>query len=490
MLNVDSLPLLLAVAVLSSVLVWRIWPLERRRLYTAWISIALDLICSGLGNQLHAPWLTKVGQAFGELGLVQFGMIALVQIMVRRWTMQLILTDLVAVAGYLLVIFRLLSRLGTDVNGIIATSTVLTAIVGLSMQDMLVNSVSGIVLQFEDEIKQGDFVETEKGSGWIRRVRTRYTALETPNSDVLLVPNQVLTRSTVQVTPISRRIVVPFQHSYEYLPTKVIEEVQKILGVSLPEGVAKAPTPSCFVRSLGSSYVEYGIHLWITSPGQQHSQISETLVRVFFGLARAGMPLKAVTQTVELQEQASRSLPDSGQDASRTILRNADIFRTLTDDELDFLTERLRPASFAPGETIVKQGDEGESVYIVVSGRLRVWLAAEDGRFEQVATIEPGSFFGEMSLLTGEPRSASVVAIDQVNCQHLDRSDFALILERRPELAQEISDVMMERQSALQTARERLNSSGLIGERQSLVARIQNAFRIQRKMEKIAGGVS
>lgn len=472
---------LLAGAAFCSVIFWRAWPVERRRIYAAWTLIGLDLICRALGTPLKGAWLSELGGALGELALIQFLTMLLSQLLVRRWAMHMILSDLGIAGAYLFVIFRLLTRLGTDVNGLIATSTVITAILGLSIQDILVNSVSGIVLHLENELSQGDFIETDKGSGWIRKVRTRYTAIETPESDIVLIPNQNLTKNTVKLATASRRILVPFQLDYRYLPTKVIEEVHAVLRMSLPDGIARSPTPYCVVRGLHPDYVEYAVYVWITTPGHQQRQVSELLTRVYFGLARVDMPVLAVTQKVELQESAPYSVPDKEQQVSLAVLRQADIFRALTEAELTFLAARLRPVSFAPGETVVNQGDQGESVYIVVMGRLGVWLLAENGRSEQVATIHPGSLFGEISLLTGEPRSASVVAIDQVDCQRLDRPDFAAIIEQRPELADEISQIMEKRQQVLSTTRERLNSAGISNEPHRLLARIQKVFRISGK---------
>lgn len=471
------------VALAASVLFWRIWPSDRRRIYAAWVLIALDFAFRALAPSLRTQWLSEVGGAFGELALVQFLTVVFSQMLVRRWAMQMIISDIGLAAAYILVVFRLLSRLGTDINGLIATSTVVTAIIGLSMQDILVNSVSGIVLQFESEMSKGDFIETDKGSGWIRKVRTRYTAIETPDSDIVLIPNQVLTRSTVKLATSSRRLLVPFQLSYGHLPTAVIEEVQSVLRLSLPNGLAPAPPPTCFIRALHPGYVEYGVYVWTATPGNTQRQTSDVLTRVYFGLTRAGIPVAAVTQRIELEQVAVAS-SKAGLQLSRLALQQADAFRALTETELDFLADRLRPVSFAPGEKVVNQGDPGDSVYIVVRGRLAVWLVAEDGRSEQVATLEPGSLFGEMSLLTGEPRSASVIAIDQVDCQLLDRPDFAQILERRPELADEISQVMTERLQVLSTTRDRLNSAANTHGSHRLLARIQSVFRLTRKPDR------
>jgi NTE family protein len=135
---------------------------------------------------------------------------------------------------------------------------------------------------------------------------------------------------------------------------------------------------------------------------------------------------------------------------------------------------------FAGGEAVVKQGDEGDCLYLVMKGRARVVLSGADNRSEEVATLGPGSILGEMSLLSGEKRSASVVAEGHLECDRLDKADFARILRERPEVADQISIVLTARQSGLSEARDRLNAVAL-DTRQDFLMRIQAFFGLGKK---------
>ena len=123
----------------------------------------------------------------------------------------------------------------------------------------------------------------------------------------------------------------------------------------------------------------------------------------------------------------------------------------------DMLAARLKSESFAPGEVILRQGGEGGSAYLVNRGNVRILLTHGEGLSEQVAVIGPGGFFGEMALLTGEPRNASAIAIEQVDCYLLSKADLDPLFSAHPELAERISTLLAERQAGLAAAREKLD---------------------------------
>jgi CRP-like cAMP-binding protein len=137
-------------------------------------------------------------------------------------------------------------------------------------------------------------------------------------------------------------------------------------------------------------------------------------------------------------------------------LRGIEIFRSLGEDELRPLASRMKSESFAPGEVILRQGDPGGSAYIVKSGRVRILLSHGAGVTEQVACIAPGGFFGEMSLLTGEPRTATALALEQADCYRLGKTELDVIFSAHPNLAEDIAALLAERQTGLAAAREKL----------------------------------
>jgi CRP-like cAMP-binding protein len=139
------------------------------------------------------------------------------------------------------------------------------------------------------------------------------------------------------------------------------------------------------------------------------------------------------------------------------ILRGTPIFRLLSDPELFELGARLHHLSFAPGELIIRQGDDGDSMYFVTAGQVAITLSGFDRAEHQVTTVDPGDFFGEMSLLTGEARAANAIALSRVDCCKLDKAGLEGLIARRAELAEDMSVVLAHRQMELAAVRERLD---------------------------------
>src|SRR5262249_21827232 len=140
-------------------------------------------------------------------------------------------------------------------------------------------------------------------------------------------------------------------------------------------------------------------------------------------------------------------------------LHGVEIFSSLSDEEGLRLAAGMKQESFAPGEVVLRQGDEGDSLYILKSGRVRVLLNGVDGLSEQVACLAPGDFFGAMPLLTGEMRSATVIAMDQADCYSISKPDMKALLTERPSLAADISAILDQRLTGLAAAREKLDES-------------------------------
>ncbi|MBN1960015.1 MAG: Crp/Fnr family transcriptional regulator [Deltaproteobacteria bacterium] len=117
------------------------------------------------------------------------------------------------------------------------------------------------------------------------------------------------------------------------------------------------------------------------------------------------------------------------------LLSNVSIFKGLSPKTLEILASSLQPLSFSKNSIIVGQDDHGDALYIIASGKVKVVLYGETGRKMILTTFRAGDFFGEMSLLDGQPRSANVIAIEDTNILKLSREDFVRHLEASPATA-------------------------------------------------------
>ena len=127
------------------------------------------------------------------------------------------------------------------------------------------------------------------------------------------------------------------------------------------------------------------------------------------------------------------------------ILKQVPIFRMLSKENIDFIVERLKFKTFAADEVICKIGDPGDEMYIVISGKVKICIYNENDEEQVVANLEPGDYFGEMALLTGEPRSASVIAMQDSETFMLHKNDFDVILEKFPSISLSMGKIVSKR---------------------------------------------
>jgi CRP-like cAMP-binding protein len=127
------------------------------------------------------------------------------------------------------------------------------------------------------------------------------------------------------------------------------------------------------------------------------------------------------------------------------VLERVALFRDLSAVELARLERLGRRRRYAPGEAVVTQGDGGIAVFVILSGQARVVRHGRDGEARELRTLGPGGVFGEMALLSNRPRTATVVAVDAVECLALHRLDFIEELRRQPEVAIRLLETLSRR---------------------------------------------
>ena len=410
-----------------------------------------------------------------------------------RISLPALVQDLLLAAGYIVAGLTVLSHAGADLSGILATSAVVTAVVAFSLQDTLGNVMGGMVLHFESSFAPGDWIRFGPDEGVVREIRWRQTTLDTGDGDLVVIPNSALMKGTVTVLGRGgrgeRRRVrkVPFNVYYDRAPNEAISVVERSLREDPPANVASEPPPSCVLEEIRESHAVYAALYWLTDLASPGSTDSAVRTRLYYALSRAGMKLSIPARAVvviqkdeDVREEKSRLETERRLAA----LRGVDLFQSLTPDELALLAGRLQAAPFASGELITRQGAESHCLYIVVQGEAEVRLVSPDGgAFQLVGMLRPGDLLGEMGLMTGERRSATVVASSEMLCYRLDSAAFADILARRPEIAESISLILARRKVELEAARggldEEVRRQGSKTEQGDLLSRIRGLFSLR-----------
>jgi hypothetical protein len=338
----------------------------------------------------------------------------------------------------------------------------------------------------------GDWIQVESVVGRVVEIRWRSTSIETRAWETVIIPNSLLTRSQVMVLgrrqsllrePSRWRRQLEFEVDFRYPPNQVIDCIESALRSHPIEYVAAVPAPLCVLLSITDDNAgRYGVRYWLLDVAQETPVDSVVLTRIFYALRRADIPLSMPAHTVFMTEESQERKAykrDREQTRRMDALANIDLFRDLSEAERAELASGLTLAPFARGEVLTRSGAEGHHLYVITSGSVSV--CADDGVTQaEVAQLHAGEFFGEMSLLTGAPRSATIVALTDVDCYRLDAEVFQRLLAGRADLAEKLAKALRERRSAMQSYRPAGQPRSLSAELShgDLLNRIRGFFRL------------
>jgi small-conductance mechanosensitive channel/CRP-like cAMP-binding protein len=383
-----------------------------------------------------------------------------------RLVVPTIVADVLVAVASVVAVFVLASRSGFDLSGLIATSAVLTAVIGLALQDTLSNIAAGLALQVDGSIQVDDWIKVGDLNGRVAEMRWRFAAIETRNWETILVPNSTLVKNQVLVLgrrtgkPLQWRRWVFFNVDFRYSPCQVIDSVTEALRSAPIENVAPEPPPNCILMDVADSYCRFAVRYWLTDLTHDDPTDSVFRTRVYFALKRLGVSLAIPAQAVFVTTDTNERRQDKAERELRqrhAALGKIDLFATLSEQERELLASGMRHAPFAAGEPLTRQGAKANWLYVIVSGTASVRVA-RDGAEREVSTLGAGDFFGEMGLLTGEPRTATVVAQSDVDCYRVGKEQFQELLQKRPRLAEEVARVLARRRVGLDATREDLDA--------------------------------
>jgi small-conductance mechanosensitive channel/CRP-like cAMP-binding protein len=465
------------VFLIAAVFLLRAAPQKRAQILAA---CALFLVSSGLLAIAHFLFggrydqLASIAHIFGliagGIAIVELISAFIYDVLLRpfREHSPRIVRDLLVALAYVGVILWAMHEHGVTISGIVTTSAVLTAVIGFSMQDTLGNMAGGLALQMEKTVNVGDWIRVGANEGRVKEIRWRHLSIETRNWDTVVIPNSQIMRSEVLVLgrrkhePQQRRMWVYFNVDFRTPPSQVVAAVEEALRSEPVANVAAEPAANCIAFAFKESYVEYAVRYWLTDIAQDDATNSHVRVIVFFALRRAGIPISIPAETLFIsQDTAERREKQEERELLRRMeaLKGVELFQTLREEELRALAARLRYAPFARGEAMTKQGADAHWLYVITRGSAEVSIAGAEGSRRTVAMLQAGDFFGEISLMTGVPRTATVIAVEDTDCYRLDKDGFHSVLLKRPEIAEHISHVLARRLEELGVMRDQLNSA-------------------------------
>jgi CRP-like cAMP-binding protein len=242
--------------------------------------------------------------------------------------------------------------------------------------------------------------------------------------------------------------------------------------------VLQQPEPEVQLAAFTETGQSYRIKLHTEGFHVERAAIDQMNEAIWYALRRAGIDMPYPQTQLSFRERAQEAEERRRREhaaEAEDLLGRIDFIQALSAEARKVLTERARFVEYGPGQAIVRQGEQGDTLYLVARGEVVVRVHIDAGERE-VARLGRGALFGEMSVLTGEPRTATVVALGDAALLAVDRDAFERILSREPDLAERLAEVIARRRMALDQARSEQARPAFEKETSNLLSSIRSIF--------------
>jgi len=358
----------------------------------------------------------------------------------------------------------------------LTTSAVGAVVIGFALQDTLGNMFAGLAIQVEKPFRVGHWITVGPFEGLVSEVTWRATKIRTKPGNLVILPNALISKEAIvnySEPAAPTRLEVDVGVSYGVPPNQVKAALLEAVGnapLALPE-----PAADVLVVDFGASAVVYRVRFWVNDFARDGVARDQVRSAIYYSLRRHGyeipFPMQVEIPRPEEPERASERI-----NRVSGVLAPVALFAPLSHDQRDELAARAAERIYGKGEKIVRQGDAGGSMFVLRRGRVRVVEAS--GR--ELAVFEAGGYFGEMSMLTGQPRSATVEAVEECQVVELTAASLREVALANPEVVTRISAVVAERQIDLerQKAEAAAGRPAVAETHRSLLTRIQDFLRL------------
>lgn len=347
--------------------------------------------------------------------------------------------------GTCVVLLRAVFGVG-DLASLLGASAVLSIVIGLAIQEPLGTIFAGLFLQIDEPLQVGDWVDVAGVEGKVIEINWRSTRILTRSNDFVSIPNSLVAKGAIVnfSAPSSiHRVVKKLNVGYGGQPNKV----KKVLVEMMHEipGVLRSPAPEVLVEDYGASTIEYELRYWVKDVADERRISDEVLTGIWYQFRRHEVDVPFASRDAASPRAKREGAARAAENLE--LLRRVDFLASLSDADLALLAEDLTSEIYAKGERVFVQGSRGDTLCILSGGKVGVLARDEDGEEVEVAELKRGDYFGEMSLLTGEERSATVVAKEDVELLELSRGSFSVLLKSNPAIAGAIAEVVAKRQT-------------------------------------------
>lgn len=470
----ESLVIFSVLVLIAGLLLSLYQPNERilvRNMVLLFLASLIGLLISGIisVSQLseHANWVHKLFIFIAGTVAIRLNGLVLFRILLPTIRIQTpsILEDVLIFIAYFGWGLVQLKEAGLEVGELVTTSAIMTAILALAMKDTLGNLLGGVALQWDHSIKQGDWVRINETEGKVVDIRWRAIFIENRDWETVVIPNSILMQNSFKVLgkkidePMQWRRWVWFNVDYSIPPTKVISIVEEAINSAEINNLSKEPQPNCQMMNYESSYARYALRYWLTNIALDDPTDSLVRQHLFDALAREGIAPAIEKNHIYLTKENDKqeAKKHEREIAERIqIIKNISLFSGFGKSELHHLANELKYSPFSKGDVITQDGEVDHWLYVIVSGIAGEYVKDNSDNLNKILTLAKGDYFGEMGLMTGEPRTATVIAEDEMVCYRLDKTGFKDLINSRPTLIDEISAALLSDRLTVERAKKQI----------------------------------
>lgn len=356
----------------------------------------------------------------------------------------------IAVTGIIGVVF------GRSITGVYATSGALGIVIGFAIQNIILDIFSGVALNLEHPFKLGDWISIHDRMaasttvGEVTEINWRTTRIKTSANNIVVIPNSLLSTSMVTNFMIPDR-VCRYQVELSLDSSVPCDRVHRVLAAAVmsevgANGILESPPPLVETSQVNDIGVEYTIKYYIDpTVATRDDARSRVITSTLNHLRQAGIGLAYPKEDIFHAELPQRQFDSLSEQGRTELLGRIGLFASLLPEERGRLAAVMVRRYFESGSDIIVRDDVGASMFVLVEGLVGVYIDPKGtGEEVRVAQLKPGSFFGEMSLLTGEKRSATIRATTAVVAYEIMKEDLGALLDGRPEIGEILSRAVAE----------------------------------------------
>jgi len=357
---------------------------------------------------------------------------------------------------------------------LLAASAVSAVVVGFALQDTLGNFFAGLALQIDRPFKPGHWIEVGPHLGRVTDITWRATRIQTKTGNVVIVPNNIIGKEAITnySEPQSpTRLFVEVGTGYEVPPNTVRDAITAALaGCSR---VLRTPEPDVVLTDFGASALIFRARFWVQEFEEDERARDQVRTAIYYEFRRRNIEIPWPIQIEYARTEVPRD-PVAEQERHARHIAAAPIFANLGAEVHAALASAARERLFGRGEVVVREGDPGASLFLVLDGTVAITVGPER---REVAVTHAGGYFGEMSLLTGDPRSATVTACGDCTLLEVSAEAFGAHVRSHPSVLDAFAEAALVRRSELEAVKAAPGATPASA-KASLLARMRKFFQL------------